>query len=334
MMGSRSKFVVLLSGVGLAAAVGLGGAVAGADSSPFSTPGPSTFTVPSNVCSLNVSASGAQGGSGAGFDSPAAPGGLGANQTGAVPVTPGEQLGINVGGVGGNGTRTAAGAGGINGGAPGGAPGGGVGGGGGGGASDVRQASGGGGCVPQCQTPTTPARAGSTLGDRVVTAGGGGGGGGNNGNDTPPTLGVGGSGGGQPTSTSVPSSTNGNGTTGDTGTNPGTAGAGGGAGGTNQTPGASGTAGSGGAGGANQGFSEAGGGGGGGGGQTGGGGGSGATGFSGGGGGGGGSSAVGPTVTNATNTPGVQSSNGQVSLSFTPSAPAACAVVASARLTG
>jgi hypothetical protein len=335
MLGSRWNLVALLAGAGLAASLGVGGAIAGADTAPFTTPGPSTFTVPGNVCSVNVSASGAQGGSGTGFiTSPPAPGGLGANQTGVVPVTPGEKLGVNVGGAGSNGTGAAGGAGGVNGGGAGGAPGLGVGGAGGGGASDVRQAGGGSGCVPVCQTPTPPARAGSTLGDRVVTAGGGGGGGGNDGNPLLVTRGVGGAGGGQPLSTTVPSSANGNGTQGDVGANPGTAGAGGGGGGTNLSPGTSGTAGAGGAGGANAGTLVSGGGGGGGGGQTGGGGGSGGTFLSGGGGGGGGSSAVGPTVTNATNTPGVQTGNGQVMLGFTPTAPTACAVVAAARLTG
>jgi hypothetical protein len=340
MLGSRCKLVVLLAGVALAAGFGPG-AIAGADST-ITTPGPSTFTVPSNVCSVNVSASGAQGGNGSfgeGFEPDTlntSPGGKGANVTGSLPVTPGEQLGVNVGGAGANSTPAAAGAGGINGGAPGGGPGSDTrfgGGAGGGGASDVRQASGGSGCVPVCQTATPPSRPGSTLNDRVVTAGGGGGGGGDNIESLP--KGNGGAGGG--TATGTPT---GNGLNGDLGANAGQAGASGAAGGTSATPsaaGQNGTAGSGGAGGVNAGNVFGGGGGGAGGGQVGGGGGAGASpasSASGGGGGGGGSSAVGPTVTNATSTPGVQASNGQVSLGFTPSAPAACAVVASARLTG
>src|ERR1700730_14472267 len=128
-------------------AVGVAGlATAGADSSNFGTPGPTTFTVPSGVCAVNVNALGAAGGSTLG---PAGTvldaGGNGGQASGTVPVTPGEQLGVNVGGLGGNlpflATTTPAG--GTNGGGAGGTgfiPA--ASGAGGGGASDVRQAAG------------------------------------------------------------------------------------------------------------------------------------------------------------------------------------------------
>jgi hypothetical protein len=118
---------------------------------------PQEFVVPPDVCQITVDVSGAAGGAGDGGTP--TPGGLGGRATATIAVTPGETLGVHVGGAGGDGTDTAVGAGGFNGGANGGFFSGvGNGGGGGGGASDLR-------------------RGGTGLGDRVVVAGGGGGGG-------------------------------------------------------------------------------------------------------------------------------------------------------------
>jgi hypothetical protein len=322
----------------------LGSTGAGADGTSFGTPGPSTFTVPSGVCSVNVNALGAAGGST--FNQSGmllGSGGNGAQAGGTVPVTPGESLGVNVGGPGDNagGPTPVSPAGGTNGGGAGGA--GfvvGASGAGGGGASDVRQASGGSGCLPPCQTVTPPSRPGSTLGDRVIVAGGGGGGG-----NSAPGTGTGGAGGATNAATPSGAGTDGSGlgpggpgTGGQAGASGGAPGTGGasviiGGGGSNGSPGATGTGGAGG-----DGDFLAGAGGGGGGGAVGGGGGGGG-GFiaGGGGGGGGGSSLTGPTVSNASTTPGVNPGTGSVSVTFTPTAQPACAVstgVGGIRLTG
>ena len=150
--------------------------LAGADQTDFGTPGTSEFAVPEGVCSVQVSANGAQGGDGvARAGGPGgSPGAAGGQVTATIAVTPGERLGINVGGQGADGTTSGNAAGGVNGGGAGGASESG-GGGGGGGASDVRQAAGGSGCLPECTTQTTPDRAGTELADRQVVAGGGGG---------------------------------------------------------------------------------------------------------------------------------------------------------------
>ncbi len=116
------------------------------------TGGAQSFVVPTGVTSVVVTAYGAQGG--AGYST----GGLGGSVTATIAVTPGETLGIYVGGQGSSPN------GGFNGGGTGGSN---VGGG--GGASDVRQG-------------------GSAAANRVIVAGGGGGGGG--------TAGDGGGGGG------------------------------------------------------------------------------------------------------------------------------------------
>lgn len=110
---------------------------------------PQLFTVPSGVMSINVSVTGAQGGSvnGTGIG-----GGLGAAVTGTLSVTPGEVLCIFVGGSSGRnggGSRGTAGSGGN-----------------GGGASDIR-------------------RGACGLQDRIVVAGGGGGVGGQAGSGVP-----------------------------------------------------------------------------------------------------------------------------------------------------
>lgn len=128
--------------VGAVAAVGAFGLSAGAASATtqtFSTPGTSTFDVPSNVTQITVTAVGAGGGN-CGVSSPV-PGGRGASVTATVPVSPGETLSVGVGGVGGTGCTDPAGAnggGGVGGGGAGGpGAGGSFGGAGGGGASGV-----------------------------------------------------------------------------------------------------------------------------------------------------------------------------------------------------
>lgn len=140
----------------------------------YSTVGETTFTVPSGVTQLTVTAIGAPGGSGGvypGLSDPAAVGGSGAEVTATIAVTPSSTLYVEVGGAGGNGTGGTdcqAGTAGANGGGLGGVSRCETGsGGGGGGASDLR---------------TTPAAEGGLTGGagdpRLVVAGGGGGGGG------------------------------------------------------------------------------------------------------------------------------------------------------------
>lgn len=121
-----------------------------------------TYTVPSGVYAIDVEIAGAEG-----YTTGIAPGGLGAIMRAIIPVTPGQQFEVRVGGAG---TSTA---GGFNGGGAGGGPGG-------GGASDLRPPSG-------------------SVTDRVLVAGAGGGAG-TAGNDTQATAGNGGAaiGGGVP----------------------------------------------------------------------------------------------------------------------------------------
>ncbi|HEY1975783.1 MAG TPA: glycine-rich protein [Candidatus Baltobacteraceae bacterium] len=127
-----------------------------------------TFVVPAAIAQLTVFAAGAAGGN-ASPSEPGATGGTGGSIEATVPVTAGESLQVDVGGVGGPGTTTTAGGGGFNGGAAGtyitypttyGAAGGG------GGASDVREGG----------TTITP------TDYRILIAGGGGGSGGEYGN--------------------------------------------------------------------------------------------------------------------------------------------------------
>lgn len=123
------------------------GGIATTGTATFSyTGGVQTFTVPQGITSLNITCYGASGASGVGAG--AGTGGLGAMSTGNLAVTPGQTINIFVGGAGSNA------GGGWNGGGNPGSPEAG----GGGGASDVRA------------NGTLPA-------NRVITAGGGGGGG-------------------------------------------------------------------------------------------------------------------------------------------------------------
>jgi glycine rich protein len=119
------------------------------------------FIVPAGVTTVHVVAVGAQGGTG--FANPFG-GAFGAESSADVPVTPGQLLYVEVGGMGGSPSTATAGAAGFNGGGAGGTGGtGGSGGGGGGGASDVR---------------TVARFAVGTLNSRLVIAAGGGGSGG------------------------------------------------------------------------------------------------------------------------------------------------------------
>ncbi|MHB1510638.1 MAG: Ig-like domain-containing protein [Acidimicrobiales bacterium] len=113
-----------------------------------------TWTVPAGVTSASFDLYGAEGAQG----SSGAPGGLGAEISGSLPVTSGETLQVNVGGAGDPGVSPGSG-GGYNGGGDGSSFEGGTPSGGGGGATDIRSGALG-------------------LGDRLLVAGGGGGGGG------------------------------------------------------------------------------------------------------------------------------------------------------------
>lgn len=242
-----------------------------------------SFIVPDGVTSIDATVYGAAGG--AEYDPVGSPRAKGAKVVTTLTVTPGETLGVYVGGVGGDGAASVAGSAGWNGGAAGGNGGAG----GGGGASDIRQG-------------------GSALADRIVVAGGGGGDGANdatNGNG-----GTGGTTGGNGTDGS--GATKGFGGTGGTGAAGGTGGAGGGTAvaGSN---GALGLGGAGGNGGAGGGSVRAGGGGGGG--YYGGGGGGGADGLATQGGGGGGGSSM-STGTGTTITDGDREGDGYVLISW------------------
>ena len=114
----------------------------------YTAGGESQFTVPQGVNSITATAVGAQGGTSFATDTP---GGLGAQATGSLAVTPGQTLYLEVGVLGGAGGATNDGF---------------VLGGPGGGESDVRTCSATGTCS-----------SGSTLGSRLLVAGGAGGGG-------------------------------------------------------------------------------------------------------------------------------------------------------------
>ncbi len=247
------------------------------------------FVVPAGVTEITVQAAGAQGGHGASSGGTSCftscPGG-GALVTATIPVTQGETLTINVGGMGGPGS--VGGAGGANGGGAGGPVFGVIpvlAGGGGGGATDVRQG-------------------GTALANRVVVAGGGGGGGGDGG-------GFGGSG-GAPFGVAGDPLTSGGGEGGGGGTDS-VGGAGGNTGLSGGGLGSSGVSGIGGSGGYPSSGGRAGGGGGGG--YFGGGGGGGSATFAGGG-GGGGSSFVEAGGTSVSYQLGVQPGNGYVTLTY------------------
>jgi hypothetical protein len=260
------------------------------------TPHEQMFTVPPDVTTIKIVATGASGGGATGYGEKSH-GGDGGRLAATIPVMSGDVLAVFVGGAGGP-------SGGFNGGAPsGGISGSGGDGGGGGGASDVRAS-------------------GDRLRDRVVVAGGGGGGGG-------PSVfygtGNGGSGGGLVGGTGsgycYHGGASGCGGSGGTQNSGGIGGSGGQRGG--YQPGATGTdgkRGSGGAGGTAKSSHSGGAGGGGGGGYYGGGGGGAGSqstsGGGGGGGGGGGSSFVERSATHVKDEQGVASGNGQVVVSW------------------
>jgi hypothetical protein len=280
----------------------IGGAASGSQTFNF-TGGMQTFTVPSGITSINITAFGGQGASAADVYTPSGVGGLGGSATGTLTVTPGQVLEVYVGGQGSTG-----GTGGYNGGGAGGsssAGGGCVGGaaGGGGGASDVRAG-------------------GSALSNRVIVGAGGGGAGRDYCNGSCVPCGCGGTGGG------AGGLTGGNGSAAincgfsypGSGINfgGGATGGGAGAGGTGDGGGPAGNSGAANVGGAGAAGSYDVSGGGGGGGFFGGGGGGGASSGSGvgGGGGGGGSSFIGG-VTSGSSASGVRTGNGQVVISWT-----------------
>jgi Bacterial Ig-like domain (group 3) len=115
----------------------------------YTTPGETQFAVPTDITSLTATVVGAQGGADYGSGTP---GGLGAVASGAVSVTPGQDLFVEVGILGGAGGTQSSGS--ESGGA-------------GGGESDVRTCP----AVASGQ----PCPAGSTLASRLLVAGGGGG---------------------------------------------------------------------------------------------------------------------------------------------------------------
>ncbi len=120
-----------------------------------------TWTVPTGVTSITVDMTGAAGGDSSDDDIPTTPGGKGGRVQATLPVTPGQTLYINVGGMGGHVCSTNYSDGGWNGGGGGGCATGYHIGGSGGGASDIRSG-------------------GTDLSNRIIVAGAGGGGGGDN----------------------------------------------------------------------------------------------------------------------------------------------------------
>ncbi len=165
---------------------------------------------------MRVTAIGAPGGAGApGPNIPGVAGGLGAQVSSGLAVTPGEVLYVEIGGPGGDGSANGGGLPGFNGGGLGGRSFGGDGsfGGGGGGASDVRLCS---------ISATSCAAAASSLASRLLVAGGGGGGGADQLNDT-----IGGTGGDAGELGAAGQDTSGGGGGGATQTAAGTGGAGG-----------------------------------------------------------------------------------------------------------
>lgn len=94
-----------LSAAILIASTSVSAQVAWATTTSFTSPGSSSYAVPSGVTSLCIVATGA-GGGGGGNATPGALGGHGAQVTATIPVTPGDTLTINVGSGGGAGTNT------------------------------------------------------------------------------------------------------------------------------------------------------------------------------------------------------------------------------------
>ncbi len=152
--GRRYRFAALAGIVASAGVVMLTGPAAHAapTNAVFTFTGAAqSFPVPAGVCTVSVTALGAQGGA----DPTGLAGGLGGSATATLAVTPGESLQVNVGGQGVMGATNTPGAGGFPDGGPAGGPSNAAGGGG-GGSSDVRQG-------------------GTAVSNRVVVAGGGGG---------------------------------------------------------------------------------------------------------------------------------------------------------------
>jgi len=182
---ARSAALVALSAI--AVLVAAAPALAGTPQTlTYGEPGSYSWTVPPGIEHVEVTVVGAVGGSAA--NASCTPG-AGGRVTGTIPVTPGEQLTVDVGGAGGNGGGGNGGAGGSNGGAPGGSAGNRTpsGGGGGGGWSGISTTSGpllvaggGGGCGAGASTGTignggddeTPGQDGFSPG--ATTPGGGG----------------------------------------------------------------------------------------------------------------------------------------------------------------
>ncbi len=129
------------------AAVAAPSAARAATTQTFTTPGTSIYTVPSGVTQLSIAAVGAAGGGWCANGG----GGRGASVSGTFPVSPGEQVTVSVGGVGGVCNAT---------------PSGGIGGGG-----SASGYAGGGGGASSVSVGTAPATPGSEL----LVAGGGGG---------------------------------------------------------------------------------------------------------------------------------------------------------------
>lgn len=150
-------------------------------SQTFTAVGPTTFTVPAGVTSIVCDVHGAKGGDG-GTSSCSSGGGHGGGRVQAtISVTPGEILGVVVGGQGGSGFNGSSGAGGSNGGGAGGTA---LYAGGGGGRSEILRgvtqlvvAGGGGGAGAACLSPPGGVGGGLIGGTGVAWAGTGGGGG-------------------------------------------------------------------------------------------------------------------------------------------------------------
>src|SRR4051794_11892734 len=140
----------------------VGAAHAQSSSQSFTTVGESSFTVPTNVSSITVTAVGGAGGNAvSGGGQIVQPGGQARSVTATIPVSAGEVLYIEVGGGGGSGRGLA--------------------GGGGGGATDVRTCSvsltvcNGGGKPPQTRPPLARGGGGGGGSGRGLAGGGGGG---------------------------------------------------------------------------------------------------------------------------------------------------------------
>jgi hypothetical protein len=149
--GVRVWRVISFGGVAVASLWCAASAGATLATASFMTPGLYSFTVPSGVSSVQITAVGASGGGAI----PNGAGGVGSSVGGVtsagkplavtVPVTPDEQLNVAVGATGAHATAARVAAGGFGGGAAGGFSGSGYGGGGGGGGRDANDGGGGGG---------------------------------------------------------------------------------------------------------------------------------------------------------------------------------------------